>query len=81
MTSVSITDLRPNLHDIANKVCFSGERFVVKRNGKPSFALISFNDLETLEALEDRIDLEDAKKALKEKGSIKHKDLRKKLGL
>jgi prevent-host-death family protein len=81
MTNVSITDLRPNLNDIANKVCFAGERFIVERNGKPAFALVSCDDLETLEALEDRIDLEDAKKALKEKGTIKHKDLRKKLGL
>ena len=81
MTSVSITKLRPNLKELADKVCFYGERVIVEGNGRPSFVLINIEDYKALEIVENEIDIESAKKALKEKGSIKHKDLKRKLRL
>jgi hypothetical protein len=42
---------------------------------------VPVSDVEFLEALEDKIDLEEALKALKKPGSIRLKDLKKKLGI
>ena len=76
-----MTDARHDFTGIANQVCFFGERIYVKRNGKPAFAIVPIEDAEVLEALEDKIDLEDALKSLKEPGIIRLKDLKRKLGI
>lgn len=81
MTVLSMTDARHDFTSIANKVCFLGERIYVKRNGKPAFAIVPIEDAEVLEALEDKIDLKDALKSLKEPSSIRLKDLKRKLGI
>lgn len=81
MTTVSITNLRAQIRKLADRVCHHGERICVERNGEPAFAMVSIEDLEALEALEDKIDLEDAIEALKEPGSIRLEDLKKELGL
>ena len=64
MTTVSITALRPNLSEYADSVCFKGERIVVERKGKPAFAMVAVEDLEAIEAFEEKIDIQEAKKAL-----------------
>jgi len=76
-----MTEVRHDLTNIANQVVYGGKRVFVKKNGKPAFALVSIRDVETLEALEDKIDVEDALKSLKDAGSISLKVLRKKFGL
>ena len=81
MTTLNITQLRPNLREVADRVRHHGERICVQRNGEPVFALVSWADLELLEALEDKCDLEDALKALKEPGGVALEDLEKQLGL
>jgi len=53
----------------------------VERNGEPAFAMISYEDLETLEALEDRIDLVAAKEAIKEGNFVDLDNLIKELKL
>ena len=68
MIGLSVSDARETLSDIVNRVAYSGERVMLHRHGKPVAALVSAADLELLAALEDRIDLDEARKALKEAG-------------
>lgn len=76
-----MTELRHDFSKVANQVTYGGQRIRIKKNGDPAFALVPIEDLEVLEALEDQIDLKDALKALKEPGSIRLEDFKKKLGL
>ena len=66
----SIVTFRMNLSEMVGRVRFGGERIVLGRKGKPAAALISVEDLRTLEALEDAADLKAARKARKEKGGV-----------
>lgn len=68
MNGLSVSVARETLSDIVNRVAYSGERVMLHRHGKPVAALVSAQDLELLAALEDRIDLDEARKALKEAG-------------
>jgi prevent-host-death family protein len=73
--------MRARLSDTLTKVAYQGERVVITRSGKKFVALIPVDDLEFLEALEERIDVEDAKKALKEPGSVAWEKVKADLGL
>jgi PHD/YefM family antitoxin component YafN of YafNO toxin-antitoxin module len=67
--------------DAFNRVAYQRERIrIERRGGKPVF-LVSEEDLELLEKLEDRSDVKAAKKARKEKGGITLDQYRKKHGL
>jgi prevent-host-death family protein len=81
MTEVSSAALREKLAELVNRVHFGHERVVVTRRGKKLVALVPADDLDLIEALEDRIDVVAAEKALKEKGSIPWEKVRKGLGL
>jgi len=70
MTEVSTVDVRERLSELVNRVHYGKERVVVTRRGKRLIALVPVDDLELIEAIEDRIDVQAAKKALKEKGSL-----------
>jgi prevent-host-death family protein len=76
-----MTKARQDFTDIANRVMFGAERICIEKNNKPAIAVVPVSDIELLEALEDKIDLEEALKALKEPGTIRFKDLKKKLGI
>ena len=58
METISISDAREHLADLGNRVSLRGERLVVERRGKDLFALVSVEDLELLERLEDKLDLD-----------------------
>ena len=81
MTKRSVNDLRSDLAEILNRVAYEGERVVVERRGKGVAALVPVEDLELLLALEDRIDLAAARKALKVPGRIPWEKVKKDLGL
>ena len=81
MLSISITDLRVKIRKLADLVAFKGERVRVERNGETAFVLVSEEDAELLEALEDRQDLKAAQKALKDNYSISLYKLEKDLSL
>jgi prevent-host-death family protein len=81
MTRVSTTRAREALSDVINRVVYQGERIVLERHGKDVVALVPVADLELLEELEDRIDLEDARKRLRERGRIPWDKIKEKLGL
>lgn len=81
MTTVTASEVRAHLSDMLAKVASQGSRVVVTRGGKKFAALVPLDDLEFLESLEDRIDIEDAKKALKEPGSVRWEKVKADLGL
>lgn len=84
MSTFSFSEARNHLAEIANEVAYAGKRAIITRKGKKLIAIVSMEDLEALEAIEDRIDLDDARKALadvKEKGTSSWKSIKRKLGL
>lgn len=81
MTTLSMTDARQEFTAIANKVMVTGQRICISKNNKPAFAVVPITDVELLQALEDKLDLEEALIALKETGSISLEDLEKQAGL
>ena len=66
MTRMTVGEMRAQFADAISQVAFGGERIVLNRHGKDVAALVSVEDLAELEALEDEIDLREAKKALEE---------------
>jgi prevent-host-death family protein len=81
---MSTVELRENLSDAINRAAFGKERVVLTRRGRKLAGIVPYEDVELLEALEDKKDLEDAKKALREaakKGTISLEMLKRDLGL
>jgi prevent-host-death family protein len=81
MIEIGVHEIRSNLADVINRVAYGGERVVLQRRSKPVVAVVSMEDLELLNSLEDQADVKAAKKARKEKGGITLKQYRKKHGL
>lgn len=81
MTRLTTTEARNQLSDAINRVSYGGERIVLDRNGKGVAALVSIEDLELLEMLEDRMDIEAARKAMTDKETVSLADLKKELEL
>jgi len=81
MVSISMSEIRLKLSELANRVMFGGERIVVEKNNKPLFAMVSMEDVELLERLEDEIDVKAAEEALKENEFIPWEEVKKDLGL
>ncbi|MBM3474897.1 MAG: type II toxin-antitoxin system Phd/YefM family antitoxin [Armatimonadetes bacterium] len=53
MVHIGLTEIRSQFHDAIRKVQFGGERIVLERQGRPVAALVSLEDLELLEEIED----------------------------
>jgi prevent-host-death family protein len=81
MTRLSATRAREEFSDTLNRVAYGGERIVLHRRGKDLAALVPVEDLELLRQLEDRLDLDAARRAMKEKGAVSWKDVKAELGL
>jgi len=81
MTKVSMTKARQDFTNIANRVMFGDERICIEKNNKPVVAVVPISDVELLEALEDQIDVQAAKAALKKGRFIDLKVLAKQLGV
>jgi prevent-host-death family protein len=64
MTQRRISEARETFSETVNRAAFGGERVVLTRHGKPVAAVVPLADLDLLEALEDRIDLDEARAAL-----------------
>jgi prevent-host-death family protein len=71
---------RQNFADIVNRAAYGGERTIVHRRKKPMAAVIPIQDLEFLEAVEDRMDIEEARRRLKDP-NVPWSTIKKKLGL
>ena len=84
MLSMSTGEARDQFSTVINRAAFGKERIVLTRRGKALVAIVPIEDLEILQELEDRLDLEDARAALveaKEKGTIPWEKIKVDLGL
>ena len=68
MTSLSLRTTHDDLANAMARVAEEGERIVLECDGKPVAALVSVEDVQLLEDLEHRTDLEEAREALAEPG-------------
>jgi prevent-host-death family protein len=87
MNRRNVSTAREEFSEIVNRAAYGKERTIVSRRGKDLAAVIPVEDLQLLERLAreemDRIDIQDARAALKEsveKGTIPLLDLMKELG-
>lgn len=81
MTRLTASRVREHFSDTLNRVAYRKERIVLRRRGKDLAAVVPIEDLVFLEDVEDRLDLEAARKALKEKGTVPWTKLKAELGL
>ena len=84
MAHITASKVRKDFSDTVNRVAYGHERVVLQRRGKEIAAVVPIEDLKLLEALEDRIDLADARAALadvKKKGAKSLQAVMKELGL
>ena len=65
---VPLSTARESLAEMVNRVRFGGERLTLTRHGRAVAAVVSVEDAELLERLEDAADLEAARQALAEPG-------------
>lgn len=63
---ISVTKVRENLADILGEVRYAHKRIKLSSNGKNIGAIIPLEDLELLEDIEDKIDIELAEQAEKD---------------
>lgn len=66
MSIVTVVEAKNRLSDLLRRAAHGRERVVVHRHGKPVAAIVSTDDLQRLEALEEAEDVADAAAALKE---------------
>lgn len=84
MSNMSAADARDHFSEVLNRASYGKERIVLTRRGKDVVAVVPMEDLELLEELENRIDLEDARVSLKEsraEGTVAWDKLKSELGL
>ena len=80
--TITTADARKNFADIVNSVAYGKEPVILTRRGQEIAALVSIEELQLLQKIEDHIDIEDAKKALNEPGeNISADEFWNKLGL
>ena len=80
--TISTADARKNFADVVNTVAYGKEPIILTRRGQEVAALISIEELQLLQKIEDHIDIEDARKALEEPGeNISADEFWKELGL
>lgn len=87
MTRLNVSKAREEFPEVVNRAAYGKERTIVSRRGKDLAAVIPIEELRLLERLAQeemkRIDIEDARAALKEaeeKGTIPLRDLMRELG-
>lgn len=52
---VSLTEAKQNLSELVKRAAYGGERFVLEFRDKPQAAIVSYEDLERLEAAGDSV--------------------------
>jgi prevent-host-death family protein len=81
--TISISDARDDLAELVNRVAYGHERVRLVRRGRDLAAVVSTQDLELLESLDDELDLAAAREALADPanaGRIPWEDVRARLG-
>ncbi len=83
MIKKTASDARQQFAEMINHVAFGGERIMIHRHGKELAAIVPVEDMNLLHEIETRLDLEDARKALKaaqESGTVSMDELKSQLG-
>lgn len=62
--SISVTEARQDFAEIVNRVAYGNERVIVVRRGRDLVAIVPISDVLMLEAIEDQLDLTEARAAL-----------------
>ena len=65
-TEISASSARQNLSKLIDAVRVAGERILVTQHGRPVAAVIGVEDLELLQLLEDRMDVAEARRLMRE---------------
>ncbi len=82
MTKISVTDARRHWSQVLTSVAFKGERVKLQRNGTDIAAVVSAEDADLLELIEEHLDLGEVKRRLTDgKKPLSYMDVRAKLGL
>jgi len=84
MTRLNASDARNDFSSSLNRVAYGKDRLVLHRRGKDVAAIVPVEDLRLLEELEARVDLDEARAAIREadmKGTIPWEKIKKDLGL
>jgi len=84
MAELSVAEAREQFSEAINRAAYGKERIFITRRGKRVVAIVPIEDVEALEIIEDRIDREEAEKALAEmetEGTIPWEKLKADLGL
>ena len=84
MSAITTVKARNDFSTLINRAAFGKERIVLTRRGKEIVAVIPIKDMKRLEEIEERLDVAEAVKALKEakkKGTVSWQKLKKELGL
>lgn len=82
--TMTAAEARDNFAEVLNRVSFGQERILVTRHGKGLAAVISIDDLEQLEALEEMVDRELLRQAREEnerEGTVPWEVVKAELGL
>ena len=86
MTRIPVTIARRTLSDVVSHVAFGGDRVVLSRNGRDLAAIVPMDVYRRIEEAEDRRDVADMERALREAAArgekpIPYEEARKSLGL
>lgn len=82
MATVPFSEAREHFTDLVNEVAYGGKRIVLTRKGKRLVAIVPLDDLQTIEMMEDKIDIAAAKKAdtdIKKHGTVSLARIKKEL--
>jgi prevent-host-death family protein len=60
MTVISVSEMKDTLSEVLNRAAYGRERIVIASRGKPKAAVISVEDLQLLEELEDTMAAQEA---------------------
>ncbi len=84
MAEITTVEARSQFSEVINRAAFGKERVILTRHGKGIVALVPMEDVQLLEVLEDKLDLEEARAALaeaKKKGTVSWEKIKKELGI
>ncbi len=84
MVRIPTVKARDEFSDLVNRAAYGKERVVLTRRGKPLAAVVPLEDVELLERLEVRIDLDEARAALAEArddGTVSWEEIKAEIGL
>jgi prevent-host-death family protein len=80
---MSAGQAKAHFAEVVNRAAQGKERIMLTRGGKPLAAVIPVEDLEVIEAIEDAVDRDEIRKALKEveaEGIIPWEEVKRSLG-